>query len=110
MANGPGRAERGGDEQLGRRRADGGRESLVMAQLLQVEQGQAVNAQAVFEAGVPRCRIDQRDQAQLADSRQAAEIGGVNDLPHSRRQRHVHFRRNADHRPPGVESGNFKYL
>ena len=45
-------------------RADGRGEPLVVGQLLQVQQGQAIHAQAVLEAGVDGRRIDQRHQAQ----------------------------------------------
>ena len=93
--------QRGGDEHLGVFRPNGPRESLVVRQLLQVQQGQAVHAQAVLEARVDRRRIDQRHQAQLADPGQPAEVGRVDQLPHARRQRHVDLGRNAHQRRGG---------
>ena len=65
------------DEQLGVLRAHRPRESLVVGQLLQIKQGQPIDAQAVLETRVDGRRIDQRHQAQLADPGQAAEIGRV---------------------------------
>ena len=100
--------KRGGHKDLGRLRADRRREPLLVGKLFQVHQGQAVDAQAVLEAGVQRRRIDQRDQAQLADPRQAAEFRRVDELPHPRRQRHVHLGRNADHRPPRIQGRHFR--
>ena len=83
------------------------REPLVVGQLLQIQQRQPIHAQAVLEARVDGRRIDQRHQAQLADARQAAEIGRVDQLPHAGRQRHVDLGRNAHQAPAGVQGDDF---
>ena len=98
----------GGHEDLGRFRRDRRREALLVGELLQVHQGQAVDAQAVLEAGVQGRRIDQRNQPQLADPRQAAEVRSIDDLPHPRRQGHVDLGRNADHGPMGIQGRHFR--
>ena len=78
-----------GHEQLGVFHRHGPREPLVVGQLLQQQQGQAIDPQRVLEPRVERRRIDQRDQAQLADFREAAELGRVDDLADAVGQRHV---------------------
>ena len=88
-------------------RPDRPRESLVVGQLLQVQQGQAKHAQAMFESRVDGRRIDQRHEPKLADPGQAAEIGRVDQLPHPGRQRHVEFGRNPDQAATRVEGDQF---
>ena len=87
--------------------ADGLGESLVVGQLLEVQQRQAVDAQTVLEPRVNRRRIDQRHQAQLADAGQAAKVGRVDQLPHARRQRHVGLRRNPHQPAASVQGDDF---
>ena len=81
--------------------------ALVVRQLLQIQQRQAIHAQAVLEPGVDGRRIDQRHQPQLADAGQAAEIGRVDQLPHARRQRHVDLGRNPHQPAAGVQGDDF---
>ena len=82
-------------------------EPLVVGQLLQVQQRQAINAQAMLEPRVDRRRIDQRHQPELADPGQPAEIGRVDQLPHPRRQRHVDLGRNPHQSAPRVQRHDF---
>ena len=73
-------------------------ETIVVREPLQVEQRETEDAQAVLETCMMGGRIDKRNKAQLADPRQAAEVGRVDHLPHAAGKRNVDLRRNADQR------------
>ena len=68
------------DQQFGVLGANALAETLVVGQLFQQQQGQAVDAQRVLEPCMQRSRIDQRHQPELADPRQPAELRRINEL------------------------------
>ncbi len=99
--------QRGGNERLGVFRPNVFCKTRVVGELLQVEQRQPIHAQTMLESRVDGRRIDQRDQPQLADAGQPAEIGRVDQLPHARRQRHIDLGRNAHQTAAGVQRDDF---
>ena len=90
--------QRGGQEQLGILRRDGGGESLVGREPVKVFDRRQEHAQRMLLPRVVGGRVDEAHQAQLADLRQPAERGRVDQPPHARRERHIDARRNP-HQP-----------
>ena len=85
-------------------------ESFVGGQLPQIDQRQPVDAQRVLESRVQRGRIDERNESQLANLRQTAKLGRIDDLPHTVGHRHIDFRRNAHHTLPSIQGGHFRNI
>ena len=90
------------EQQLGIVRRDGGGEPLVGGQPVQVFDRRQEHAQRMLLPRVVRRRIDEAHQAQLADLRQPAKGGRVDQPPHASRQRHIDAGRNPHQpaRPP----------
>ena len=97
----------GGQQQLGVFRRDGGGESLVGRELIQVFDRRQEHAQRMFLPRVIGGRIDQPHQAQLADLREPAKAGRVDQPPHARRERHVDARRNPHAAARPAPAANF---
>ena len=95
---------------LGVLRADCRLKPLIVCKPPQVEQCKSKNAQAMLEARMVGRRINERYQSQLADACQAAEIGRINDLLHTARQRNVDLRRYAEERPPRIQRDHFRNI
>ena len=98
------------DQQLGVLGPHGLGETLVVGQLLQEQQRQPVDAQRVLEPRMDCGRVDQRNQAELADPRQPAELRAIDQMPDPAGHGNVQLRRDADQRTPGVQAGNFRNL
>ena len=88
--------EGGNDERCGVCFTDGGGEVVVAPEPAEEGQRQTVDPQRMLEAGVDGAGVDQRHQPELADPRQAAHLGGVDEGPHPGRQRHCHVGGDAD--------------
>ena len=84
------------------------RESRIVRQSLQVQQRSAVHAQGVLKPCVICGGIHERHEPQLADPRQPAKLGRVNNRLHARRDGDVDFMRDADQSSPRVERLDFR--
>ena len=87
--------QRGDKEQLSVLRADCRDEALVGGQALQVLDRRAVDAERVLLPRVIGRRVDERHEPQLADLCEPTELGRIDQLPYTRRDRHINARRDA---------------
>ena len=97
----------GGEKQLGVVRRDGGGESLVGRQAIQVLDRRQKHAQRMFLPRMIGGRIDQAHQPQLADLREPAKRGRVDQPPHAVGERHVDARRNPHQPAAHAPAANF---
>jgi len=74
-----------------------------LGQLFQVQQRDPVYTQRVLEPRVMGRGIDQRNQAQLTNLRQAAELGRVDHPLHALGQRHIQLVGNPHQLPSRVQ-------
>ena len=88
--------QRRDDEQFGIRRSYHRCEWLAIRQLLQIQQRHPIHTQTVLESRMMSGRVNHRHQTELADAREPAESGGIDETLDAARQRHVGFRRNPN--------------
>ena len=85
--------------------ADDGREAGVAAEPGQEFEGQPVDTERVLEPGMDRAGVDEAHEPELAHPGQPPHLGGVEQGPDPRRQRHRDPGRNADALGRDVERG-----
>ena len=95
-----------GDEKLRLLPADRFRESLVVREMPEKKQREPIDSKRVLKPAVGGGRIDQGNKPKLRNPRQAAELREIDEIPHPLGERHVQLRREANHSPGGIESGN----
>ncbi len=102
--------QRGSDEPLCIIGGHGRRKACVVRELLEVQQSQPIHAQRMLEPSVVGCRVNQRDQTELADLGQPSELGSVNDGADARCERHIQFGRNPYQASACIETADFRYV
>jgi hypothetical protein len=61
------------------------------------QQPQAIDPERMLKAAVGSGRVDQGDEPELRNSREAAKLRAIDQISHSLGERHIQLRRETDH-------------
>ena len=99
--------QRGGEQQFGIVRRNGGSKPLVGRQPVEVFDRREENAERMFLPRVVSARVDEPDQAKLADVSETAKRGRVDELSYAASEWHVDARWNPHATGRGAPAADF---
>ena len=85
------------DKELGLLSADRFSEALIVREVPEKQQPQAIDPERMLKAAVGSGRVDQGDEPELGNSREAAKLRAIDQISHSLGERHIQLRRETDH-------------
>ena len=77
----------------------------IVCEAIQKQQGHAIHAQRMLEAGMIGSRVNEPHESQLADLCESAKLGGVDELLDPRSERDIEFGRDS-HQTPATAKGD----